>query len=142
MEEPQGCHCKLLPGEHGTGYIHCQGEHEVQHFAGLQQYLGYFVLCSALGGKPSIKGLLHLPEHGANQPHDHMLLHARTVTGILIKHLKIHLLTQKLFRAGSGHDFASDGLRDKGYGMVGLWGYWVALRYMFLLLVWGRAPAK
>lgn len=45
MGEPQGCHCKLLPGER----VHCQGELEVQHFAGLQQYLGYSVLCSGLG---------------------------------------------------------------------------------------------
>lgn len=29
--------------------VHCQGELEVQHFAGLQQYLGYSVLCSGLG---------------------------------------------------------------------------------------------
>lgn len=126
--------------------VHHQGELEVQHFAGLQQYLGYSILCSALGcndiGKPYVKGLLHPPEPGANQPHDDMLLHACTAAGVLIKHLKNHLHTQRLFRTRSGHDFISDGLRDKGYGMVGLWGYWVALRYLLLLLVWERPPAK
>ena len=70
-------------------------------------------------GKPCVKGFFHLPEHGAKQPQDHTLLHACTATGVLTTHLKSHPHTQRLFRAGSGHDFTSDGLWDKGYGMDG-----------------------
>jgi len=67
--------------------VHGQGEHEGQHFAGLRLHVGYSVLCSALGGKPSTQGLLHLPAHTVSQPGDDTLLHARTISGIFIKHL-------------------------------------------------------
>lgn len=65
---------------HAAAGGHCQGEHGVQHLAGLQRYLGCSAVCSVWGGKLSVKGLLHLPGHGAEQPNDHRLLRVRTVT--------------------------------------------------------------